>query len=111
MVGVRCEWSTVLKVIPMMPRKGITQIQNSGGIEGQVVGQDNVARVGCVLGMVEIPAAGENVGRGEDQLVIGKAGEEALPLTFSPVDAHIEPVRVEWIEAGQSEIIRDVSRR
>jgi len=94
-----------------MPRKGIAQIQHGAGIERQVVSHDNVARVGCVLSMVEIPTTRKNVRRGEDQLVIGKAREEALPFTFSPIDAHIEAVCVERIQARQAEIIADVSCR
>ena len=62
-VGVAVSGVTLVFV---MAGKGIAQIQDGGGIEGQVVGEENIAAVGSVLGIVEVPPAGKDVGGGED---------------------------------------------
>src|SRR5271165_2125522 len=58
---VRCWASLFLEV----PRKGIAQVQDRGGIERKVVSQKKVAPVGRVLGIVGVPATGEDIGSGE----------------------------------------------
>ena len=93
-----------------MPRKGVAQVQNGGGIQGQVVGDNYVAPIGIIFCVVVIPAAGEDIGSGEGQLGIGKAREDALPLALGPIHAHVEPTRLVRVHARQAEIVRDFGR-
>ncbi len=63
-IVAQVRWRPTL--ILVVARKGVTQIQDGGGIQGQVIRDENIAPVSGVLGIVGVPSAGENVGGGED---------------------------------------------
>ena len=90
-----------------MADEGVAQLEDGGGIQGVVVGEEDVAAVGDVLGVVEVPHVAEGVEGGEQE-VEGEAAEDALLLAQGPVDADVELVRVVGIEAGLEEVEAEV---
>ena len=68
-------------------------MQDRSGIYGVVVPNDEVTRVGDVLGVVRIPIVVEGVDPRDGQPGKGKAGEEALLFALVVVHANVESLR------------------
>ena len=84
----------IAALIFIVAREGVAQLQDGGGVEGVVVADDEIASVGDVLGVVQIPHVVEGVDAGGEEPVEGEAAEDALLLALVPVDANVEFLRV-----------------
>src|ERR1700677_4280458 len=104
-IGIQVRW---ISLILIMPGEGVPQIHYGGGIERQIVGYEDVATVSDVFRIVRIPSAGKDIGLGEDKFVIGKAGEDVLPVALGPIQSNVESVRLVWVQSGLTVIVLNI---
>ena len=88
-----------------MAREGVAQLEDGRERQPEVIADEDVAAVGDVLGIVQIPHVAKGVVGGIEQAVEGEAAEDALLLALNPIHADIEPLRRGGIEAGEVKIV------
>ena len=88
-----------------MASKGVAQLQNSRRVQRIVIRDEDVASVSDVLRVVQVPLVAEGVEGGSEKAVEGEAPEDVLICALAPVDADIETLRCEGVDAGQEEVV------
>ena len=98
-------YAGISSLIFVVASKRVTKLRTVEELRVRVVGQQDVAPVGHVLGIVRVPSAVKDVGGREEQPVIGKPGEDALLLALGPIHADVEPVRMSGSRPGTEKLL------
>ena len=115
---VNCGLAWIATLILVMAREGVPQLQHRGGADGVVVPNNEIAAVGNVLRVVQIPWVIESVDARSEQPVEGEARKEALLFARVIVHANVELLRGCGVQArkikvvsGRSSVRGSIARR
>ena len=95
----------IAALVLVVARERVAQLQKCRGAKRQVVGDQDVAAVGDVLRVVQVPHVAECVEGRDEEAVEGEAAEDALLLALRPIHADIETLRRGRIETGKKKIV------